>query len=122
MRSTRYRLGAAAGILVASGALAVILGSSASAGGRNASTSTHAAMSMMSVRTGHGHAAGHKHGGGGSNLSYHGGVGGIGVETAPKVYVVFWGSQWNGNDPSGEASTVQSFLSGAGGSPWLNSV
>ena len=24
--------------------------------------------------------------------------GGIGVETSPKVYLVTWGSQWNGND------------------------
>ena len=29
-----------------------------------------------------------------NNLSYRGGVGGIGVETAPKVYLVLWGSQW----------------------------
>src|SRR5262245_472417 len=36
-----------------------------------------------------------------NDLFYHGGVGGIGVETAPRVYVVFWGSQWS-NDPSGE--------------------
>ena len=57
-----------------------------------------------------------------NNLSYHGGVGGIGVETAPKVYLVLWGSQWNGNDPSGEAARVQSFMQGVGGSPWLNSV
>jgi hypothetical protein len=56
------------------------------------------------------------------NLSYHGGVGGIGVETAPKVYLVLYGSQWNGNDPSGEAARVQSFLQGVGGSSWLNSV
>src|SRR5438874_447804 len=57
-----------------------------------------------------------------NNLSYRGGVGGIGVETTPKVYLVLWGSQWNNNDPSGEASTVQSFLQGVGGSSWLNSV
>ena len=57
-----------------------------------------------------------------SNLYYHGGTGGIGVETAPKVYVVVWGSQWNNNDPSGEVALLQSFLSGAGGSRWLNSV
>src|SRR5437764_10150026 len=57
-----------------------------------------------------------------NNLSYRGGVGGIGVETTPKVYLVLWGSQWNSNDPSGEASTVQSFLQGVGGSSWLNSV
>jgi hypothetical protein len=69
------------------------------------------------------HAAGHgRPGGGGSNnLTYHGGVGGIGVETAPRVYVVFWGSQWS-DDPSGEASLVQNFLKGVGGSSWLNSV
>jgi hypothetical protein len=68
-------------------------------------------------------ANGHGHGGGGStNLSYHGGVGGIGVETAPKVYLVFWGSQWNNNDPSGEAAILTSFYSGLGGSAWLNSV
>jgi serine protease len=56
------------------------------------------------------------------NLYYHGGVGGIGVETAPKVYLVFWGSQWNNNDPSGEAGILQSFLGAVGGSSWLNSV
>ena len=57
-----------------------------------------------------------------TNLSYHGGVGGIGVETAPKIYLVFWGSQWNNNDPSGEAATLESFVGGEGGSSWLNSV
>jgi len=60
--------------------------------------------------------------GGSNNLSYHGGVGGIGVETAPKIYLVLWGSQWNGNDPSGEYSILQSFYSNAGGSSWLGSV
>lgn len=58
----------------------------------------------------------------GNNLYYHGGTGGIGVETAPKVYLVFWGSQWNSNDPSGEAALVQKFLNGVGGSKWMNSV
>jgi serine protease len=61
-------------------------------------------------------------GGGSTNLNYHGGVGGIGVETAPKVYLVLWGSQWTNNDPSGEAGILQSFLSSVGGSSWLNSV
>lgn len=56
-----------------------------------------------------------------NELTYHGGVGGIGVETAPRAYVVFWGSQWS-NDPSGEAALVQNFLNGVGGSGWLNSV
>jgi hypothetical protein len=57
-----------------------------------------------------------------NDLYYHGGVGGIGVETAPKVYLVLWGSQWNSNDPSGEESLLVSFFKGAGGSSWLNSV
>jgi hypothetical protein len=55
------------------------------------------------------------------NLFYHGGVGGIGVETTPKVYLVLWGSQWS-SDPSGEAGILQSFLGEVGGSSWLNSV
>jgi hypothetical protein len=57
-----------------------------------------------------------------TNLSYHGGVSGIGVETAPKVYLVLWGSQWTNDDPSGEASLLQSFYSNVGGSQWLGSV
>jgi serine protease len=57
-----------------------------------------------------------------NDLTYHGGTGGIGVETAPKVYLVLWGSQWNGNDPSGEAAVLENFYKGAGGSAWLNSV
>ena len=57
-----------------------------------------------------------------NDLSYHGGTGGIGVETAPKIYLVLWGSQWNNNDPSGEATTLQQFYTGVGGSSWLNSV
>ena len=61
-------------------------------------------------------------GGGTKNLSYHGGIGGIGVETAPKIYLVLWGSQWNSNDPSGESALLQSFYNGVGGSAWLNSV
>lgn len=57
-----------------------------------------------------------------NNLYYHGGVGGIGVEPTPKIYLVLWGSQWNNNDPSGEESILHSFYSGVGGSSWLNSV
>jgi hypothetical protein len=57
-----------------------------------------------------------------NNLQYGGGVGGIGVETAPTVYLVLWGSQWNKNDPSGEQSLLTNFLSGVGGSSWLRSV
>jgi|SRR5579863_10124 len=61
-----------------------------------------------------------------SELTYHGGTadgaaGTIGVETAPKIYLVLWGSQWS-NDPSGEAGILQEFLSSIGNSSWLNSV
>jgi serine protease len=65
-----------------------------------------------------------KHGGGGGgtsvNLYYHGGTSGIGVETAPKIYLVLWGSQWNNNDPSGEESLLVNFLGSVGGSSWSN--
>lgn len=67
------------------------------------------------------HGARHRRSGG--NLIYHGGVGGIGVESAPKIYLVLWGSQWNNNDPSGEASLLQSFYTGLlNNSSWDNSV
>jgi len=56
-----------------------------------------------------------------NDLSYHGGVGGIGVETSPKIYLVLWGSQWS-SDPSGEARILQSFYTGVGGSSWADSV
>jgi hypothetical protein len=56
-----------------------------------------------------------------NNLAYRGGVGGIGVETAPTVYLVLWGSQWS-SDPSLEASRLESFFGDVGGSSWLNSV
>jgi serine protease len=69
------------------------------------------------------HAKSRPGGGGGSNLSYHGGVGGVGVETgADKVYLVWWGSQWNSNDPAGEQGIQQSFFNGVGGSSWNASV
>jgi Tfp pilus assembly protein PilV len=56
-----------------------------------------------------------------SNLYYHGGT--IGVETGlDKVYLVYWGSQWNSNDPSGEATIQHNFFSGVGGSSWNRSV
>lgn len=51
------------------------------------------------------------------DLSYHGGTGGVGVETTPRVYLVFWGSQWS-SDPSGEESILQNFFNGIGGSAW----
>ena len=112
--SRRYLCGALVGVLATAGAL------TAASSAAPASSQAQAKPSMMRIfngkpskpvrprRT--------------NNLYYHGGVGGIGVETAPKVYLVLWGSQWNSNDPSGEASKLQSFFSHVGGSSWLNSV
>jgi hypothetical protein len=66
-------------------------------------------------------------------LTYGGGVSGVGVTTgAPKVYLVFWGSQWGtqgtnskgdvtlSGDPSGMAPYLQEFLKGigTGGETW----
>jgi serine protease len=54
-----------------------------------------------------------------SNLQYYGGP----VQTAPKLYVVFWGSAWNGSgDPNGEKNLLTNFYGVIGGSKWLNSV
>ena len=79
----------------------------------------HAAH-LMGIK---GKACHHSCGGGSNNLTYHGGTGGVGVETgADKVYLVYWGSQWNNNDPSGEASIQQNFFNHVGGSSWNNSV
>ncbi|MBO0869976.1 MAG: hypothetical protein J2P15_15560, partial [Micromonosporaceae bacterium] len=48
-------------------------------------------------------------------MSNHGGP----VQTAPKVYLDFWG--WT-SDPSGEQAYLQRFLSSVGGSTWLSIV
>ncbi len=54
-----------------------------------------------------------------ANLQYYGGP----IQTAPKLYVVFWGSAWNGSgDPDGQKSRLLAFYGVIGGSRWLNSV
>jgi serine protease len=52
-------------------------------------------------------------------MTYHGGP----VQTAPKIYVVHWGSatQWGSGDIDGVATYYQNFISGIGGSAWLSS-
>jgi serine protease len=70
---------------------------------------------------------------GNSNLSYGGAVDGVGVTTgAPRVYLVFWGSQWGAKgasssgyatfagDPNGMAPDLQAFFAGlgTGGETW----
>lgn len=51
-------------------------------------------------------------------LGYQGGQ----IQTAGMVFLVFWGSQWNNNDPSGEAALLQNFFNGTGGSSWNETV
>ena len=68
-----------------------------------------------------------------NDLSYGGAISGVGVTTgAPRVYLVFWGSQWGSNstnssgyttfsgDPKGMAPDLQAFFTGlgAGGETW----
>jgi serine protease len=62
-----------------------------------------------------------------NDLNYGGGISGVGVTTgAPRVYLVFWGSQWGmegtdssgyatfAGDPSGMAPDLQAFFKGLG--------
>jgi hypothetical protein len=109
----RYVCGALVGVLALAAALSAAAGRSA--------TVSHTSVKPVKpslMRVFKGKAARPTRSG---NLYYHGGVGGIGVETAPKVYLVLWGSGWS-SDPSGESSVLTSFLGKVGGSSWLNSV
>jgi len=115
--SRRYLCGALVGVLAAAGILTTAWGASA------APATLHAQPKMSVMRPlGFRQHAKPTRPNRTNNLSYRGGIGGIGVETAPKVYLVLWGSQWNNNDPYGEASRLQDFFTGVGGSSWLNSV
>jgi len=50
-------------------------------------------------------------------LTYHTGA----VQTAPHIYLVFWGANWfSGGDPYHAASRLINFYSGVGGSGWAN--
>lgn len=50
-------------------------------------------------------------------LPYNGGL----VERFPKIYLIYWGFGKYG-DPSGEAKYLTNFMTGVGGSSWLNTV
>jgi hypothetical protein len=114
----RYLCGALVGVVTTAAALATAWSASAGRGDlahMNVKPARPSAMRIFNGRPAR-PKPGHS-----NNLSYHGGVGGIGVETAPKVYLVLWGSQWS-SDPSGESAILQSFFNHVGGSAWLNSV
>ena len=98
------RLAAGFGAVALTAALGVATATTASANG-----SGNAAPHQLKARAvGKAPAAG-------SNLINHGGP----VQTAPKVYVVYWG--WT-SDPSGEQAYLNNFLSSVGGTQWLSTV
>ena len=111
----RYFCGALVGVLATAGILTTAWGASA------APATSQAKPKMSVMRTFNGKPSKPARPNRTNNLSYSGGVGGIGVETSPTVYLVLWGSQWTGNDPSGESALLQSFFSRVGGSSWSNS-
>ncbi len=52
------------------------------------------------------------------NLYYHGGP----IQTAPKIYVVYWGNWTATGDPRGVRSYFNKYIAGIGGSRWLSTV
>ena len=74
----------------------------------SAGTSAHqAGTTFLKPKPAHGGKPKH-----GTNLFSHGGS----IESSPKVYIVFWGSEWSS---AGSAQAyVTSFFSGVGGSTW----
>jgi hypothetical protein len=108
----RYLCGALVAVLATAAVLSAAAGQTAAQSSMKLSKTT----SVMRVFKGKPARPTHS-----NNLTYRGGA----VETAPKVYLVVWGSQWgtNGsNDPSGEVGILTSFFSKVGGSQWLGSV
>ena len=115
----RYLWGALVGVLATAGALTTAFGASAAPASSHVQAAKPSMMRPLGFKPVQRSKAAKPRRT--NNLAYQGGVGGIGVETAPKVYLVLWGSQWS-NDPSGESAILQNFFQNAGGSSWLNSV
>jgi hypothetical protein len=119
---SRRRL-AIVGVSLAMGALPLVALGSSPVGATAPSGTIHFMRTVDHAS--HGGGGGH-HGSRSSNLLYWGGTsdpgaGIVGVETAPKVYLVFWGSQWS-SDPSGEAAILTNFFNHVGGTSWNNTV
>jgi hypothetical protein len=53
-----------------------------------------------------------------NNLQYYGGP----IEKNPGIYIVFWGFNVSGSDPSGEQAYMTALGNGVGGSKWLATV
>src|SRR3954452_18972466 len=110
--SRRYLCGALVGVLATAGALTTAFGASAARASSHAQAAKPSVMRPLGFKpVQHSKPARPRRT---NNLAYRGGVGAIGVETAPKVYLVLWGSQWNSNDPMGEPAILQIFLPDAG--------
>src|SRR5947209_887662 len=119
--SRRYLCGALVGVLATAGALTTAFGASAApAASSHAQAAKPSVMRPLGFKPVHGAKSARPRRS--NNLAYQGSVGGIGVETAPTVYLVLWGSQWINNDQSGEAGILDNFFNHVGGSSWLNSV
>jgi serine protease len=118
MLSVLTRSGLTRGRWAVGGFLAVAIGAALASAGMSAAGASTSVHTKFPVRT-HVHIVPRPHGGAiqaaGSNLINHGGP----VQTAPKVWVVYWG--WT-SDPKGEQARLQSFLTDVGGSSWLSTV
>jgi hypothetical protein len=117
MQSLLTRLGLTGGRLAVGGLLAVATGAALIFSGVSAAGASPSAHSSVHPIT---HIAPRPHRGSpapaaAGNLINHGGP----VQTAPAVWVVYWG--WT-SDPNGEQARVNSFLSDVGGSSWLSTV
>jgi serine protease len=113
-----HRIGSAAAAAVAA---TLFLGTmpSSTAGAAAAAAASSPATALGQA---HAHLAGTQ-----PLLKYYGGTNGVGVEVHPKVYLVFWGSQWGtagqsganvtlSNDVLGAAPYLQDFIRGLFGS------
>lgn len=116
-RITQHRRTAAVAASVAALAAAALV-SAGPAGAQTPETATHAAHTMVARSVSPAASTS-------GNLAYGGGP----VVTNPKIYIVYWGSQWGTgstitNDPSGVAPLQLGFFQHAYGSgdTWSNSV
>src|SRR5579863_8543901 len=117
MQSLLTRLGHARGRWAMGGLLAVSAGAALIFSGVSAAGASPSAHARAHPIT---HIAPRPHRGtvtpaAGGNLINHGGP----VQTAPEVWVVYWG--WT-SDPNGEQARLSSFLTDVGGSSWLSTV
>jgi len=119
MSTRRSRHSALRAVSIGAGLAAALLGSALITSVSAAPAGENRPEVMMKIHGAGGHARPVRT----ANLSYHGGVAGSGVVTgADQVYLIYWGSQWTGNDPSGQAAIQQGFFNHVGGSSWNNSV